>query len=114
MNTEPTTPFSSNEEPKRIDVAKLMIEDYKAAAGRFWEKYGEDLSQFFAIVFLAGVLPLQFVSYFFGENPEYLGLSVSAIDNLKLSIVIYPISFLVYVIVKLKNDYRSAKSRLKG
>jgi len=113
MNTEPTTPFSSNEEPKRIDVAKLMIEDYKAAAERFWEKYGEGLSQIFAVVFLAGVLPLQFLSYF-GENPEYLGLSVSAINNLKLSIVIYPISFLLYVIVKLKNDYRSAKSRLKG
>jgi hypothetical protein len=113
MNTEPTTPFSSNEEPKRIDVAKLMIEDYKAAAGRFWEKYGEGLSQIFAVVFLAGVLPFQILSYS-GEKPEHIGLSVSAIDNLKLSIVIYPISFLAYVIVKLKNDYISAKSRLKG
>ncbi len=113
MNTEPTTPFSSNEEPKRIDVANLMIEDYKAAARRFWKKNDEGLSLIFGILFFGVVLPLQFASYFRG-TPEYLGLSVSTIDNLKLSILIYPISFLVYVIVKLKNDYISAKSRLKG
>jgi hypothetical protein len=114
MNTEPTTPFSSNEEPKRIDVAKLMIEDYKAAAGRFWKKNGDVLSHIFGIVFLVGALPYQILSLICEEPDNHWGLSVSTIDNLKLSIVIYPISFLVYVIVKLKNDYRSAKSRLKG